>query len=236
MKPFNLSLPGRSPEKPTSSVAPVADVPPLGGTALAALSRCIDLLVVEGDLDLLTESPGARQLLKQLLDSGAPLLPRHGVTLLVAVTPSDGLSAANERAVRVLRSIAPMSAHCTTRLLDLVASSARDAARAALLLALLTPMLLGRDAADGRDGCGLAALSGVHLLLARTLHESAARGHARGVPYTRCVSLPIACVRGATLELAERLMEGLPVEKDDPHESTFSTLGRRGMPLAQVRV
>ena len=154
-------------------------------------------------VDLLTESPEARQLLLQLLKGAAPLVPKSAAALLIAVTPPDGLTAAAERATSVLNAAPPLSAHVVRALLELVAAGARDAPSAALLLALLAPVLLGREAAEARDDGGLAAWLGTHLLVASSLHAARSGGRLlRHATHTHCVQLPVSCVRGGTLELA----------------------------------
>ena len=204
--------------------------------ALTRVGKLVDDVVAsgQGDLDLLADSPAASALVEAIVaEHGAPLLPLHAVALLIAVTPSDALTAAAERAGTVLRTAPPLNAHVTSRLLDLVASGAKDPARTALLLCLLAPLILGRAALDARDDGGLTAMHGVHLMLASALHASPARRVSNGLAFTQCVQLPIACVRGAVLEPPEALLEAIPIGRRH-HESSYSRVGRLGLPLAQA--
>ena len=205
---------------------------------LRAIGQSLDGFAGENitSVDLLTDSPPARKLLAALLAATSPLLPKHVVSLLIAVTPMDGVTAALERAQSVLASAPPFNSHVAEALLELVCVSASTPSRTVLLLSLLTPLLLGRDAIEARDDGGLSACLGAHLLLTRTLHTASVRGM-RGVlpshPLTVCVQLPIASVRGATFLFEEALMEGVPIERRS-HESTTSMLGRHALPLSQA--
>lgn len=222
---------------PTSKDAPLP-----ASLELATLGRAIDGILGGGHhegIDLLTESRESRAFLSQMLACQTPLLPRDAAALLMAAAPYDGVTRAVTRCSSVLSTVAsPLSAHITNALLELVAPSSRDAARTALLLSLLAPCLLGKDVIEARDDGGMAALLVSHLLLTRTLVTSTQlRGEAsrRGgaLPFTQCLQIPSAAVRGADLVLHEDLMDGVPIEKNEL-ESSISLLSRVGLSLGGV--
>ena len=108
-------------------------------------------------IDILSGSAEARELLNQLVGCKRPLLPRHTAALLVAIAPTNGITAASERAASVYNSASPFTSHVVRNALELVARSATDAPRMALVLALLAPLLVGRDAAEAQEDNGLIA-------------------------------------------------------------------------------
>ena len=118
---------------------------------LSSLGRAIDTLVGAGheELDILSASPESDSLLTQLLSATAPLLPRDAAALLMAAVPNDGVTRAVERCSSVLSGVAsPMSAHVVEALLELVAPCGYNPPRVALLMSLLAPIILGRDAVE----------------------------------------------------------------------------------------
>ena len=212
----------------------------MASTTLSALGRTIDEQVASlgESVDLLGATAAAATLLDRLqeCESDAPLLNQAAATSLVVVTPSDGLTAAYARVELVLQVLPPYSGHTIERLLDLVAPSARDVPRVALLAGILTLALVGRQSMDARDDNGLAAWKATHLMLAHTLEGAASRGLPHSVPFTHCVQLPIAALRGATLELSEELIEGLAIKTSSRMESKHAALERRRVPLASAIV
>ena len=178
----------------------------MSSASLSALGRTIDEQVasVGESVDILASSVAAATLLERLqeCESDAPLLNQAAATSLIVVTPHDSLTAAYARVELVLQVLPPYSGHTIERLLDLVAPSARDVPRVALLAGVLTLALVGRQSVDARDDNGLAAWKATHLMLAHTLEGAASRGLPHPVPFTQCLQLPIAALRGATLELS----------------------------------
>ena len=104
----------------------------------------------------------------------------------------------------------------------------------ALLLGLLAPLLLSRDAGEARDDGGLSAWSGAHLVFAGALQAARTKGRLLGrtLPFTHCVQLPITSVRGAVLEQCDELMEKVPLPKQK-YESMNTVLGHAGLSIAQ---
>ena len=222
---------------PTLARPPVTDPPREAGPNMAearSLNAAIDRLVGAGcsNLDLLENSERARTLLAQLIDGTTPLLPRHAAAMLIAITPADGITAASARAASVLSAASPLTSHIIMALLELITVSAQTPPRAALLLGLLARIVLGQEAMAVRDDGGLSGWSGAHLLLASALRTASSQGRlARSQTcFTRCVQMPIECVVGGALELAEELMEGVPLPRG-VHESSQSMLGRSGLPI-----
>uniref|UniRef100_A0A7S3TJZ5 PDZ domain-containing protein n=1 Tax=Emiliania huxleyi TaxID=2903 RepID=A0A7S3TJZ5_EMIHU len=200
----------------------------------ARLSRAIDECISASTaVDLLGRSSHAGLLLERLQEcEDEPLLDKAAATSVVVVTPTDGLSAACARISGLLGSLAPLKAHVVENLLALVAASAQDPPRSALLLSLLAVALLGRETLEERDDGGLAAWQACHMLLANELVGAALRGLSHmGTPFTCCLQLPAAGLAGTTIELAEELIERLQIRTPD-HESVLSCLERRRVPLA----
>ena len=196
-------------------------------TALTPLASALS------QLDVLAASPDAVKLLTQLVDNKQPLLPKHATALLAAIVPTNGLTAAAERTESVLSAAPPYMAHVVREILHLIAVSATDAPRTALLLALLAPLLLGRD--EARDDGGLIMWLSTHVLLAKAMH-SARQLNGRTMregTFTHVMQLPIAVIRGSELNFAEDLMEGVPIPRKDK-ESASSMLARVGLPLAEA--
>ena len=203
-------------------------------SAVARVSRAVDELVAVGSdrFDLLGRSDAATEMLEVLEDlEEQPLLNGAATASLIAVTPADGLVCARARVESVLQTIAPFNAHVISGLLSLVAPCARDTPRSALLISLLTVALFGRGGLSVRADGGLAAWKAAHLFFIHTLEVSASRGLGHAVPFTRCMQLPVASLCGATVELAEALIEGVQIAKQ-AHESNISFFERRKMPLA----
>jgi hypothetical protein len=197
------------------------------------LAAAVDEHISSGlHVNLLGRTQAAASLLSTLQDCETdPVLDKAASASLIAVTPSDGLTSAQTRVSGVMRSVTPLKAHLLESFFTLVAPSASDAPRSALMISLLLPALLGRGSLEREDG-GLAAWKAVHMLLANELAGSAARGfgHAN-TPFTRVITLPSASLAGVEIGLAEALVEGLQIRRNS-HESVASCLEKRRMPLA----
>ena len=197
------------------------------------LAAAVDEHISSGlHVNLLGRTQAAASLLSTLQDCETdPVLDKAASASLIAVTPSDGLTSAQTRVSGVMRSVTPLKAHLLESFFTLVAPSASDAPRSALMISLLLPALLGRGSLEREDG-GLAAWKAVHMLLANELAGSAARGFGHAdTPFTRVITLPSASLAGVEIGLAEALVEGLQIRRDS-HESVASCLEKRRMPLA----
>ena len=197
------------------------------------LAAAVDEHISSGlHVNLLGRTQAAASLLSTLQDCETdPVLDKAASASLIAVTPSDGLTSAQTRVSSVMRSVTPLKAHLLESFFTLVAPSASDAPRSALMISLLLPALLGRGSLEREDG-GLAAWKAVHMLLANELAGSAARGFGHAdTPFTRVITLPSASLAGVEIGLAEALVEGLQIRRDS-HESVASCLEKRRMPLA----
>jgi hypothetical protein len=197
------------------------------------LAAAVDEHISSGlHVNLLGRTQAAASLLSTLQDCETdPVLDKAASASLIAVTPSDGLTSAQTRVSGVMRSVTPLKAHLLESFFTLVAPSASDAPRSALMISLLLPALLGRGSLEREDG-GLAAWKAVHMLLANELAGSAARGFGHAdTPFTRVITLPSASLAGVEIGLAEALVEGLQIRRNS-HESVASCLEKRRMPLA----
>ena len=210
-------------------------MPDLGRSSSSStlLAAAVDEHISSGlHVNLLGRTQAAASLLSTLQDCETdPVLDKAASASLIAVTPSDGLTSAQTRVSSVMRSVTPLKAHLLESFFTLVAPSASDAPRSALMISLLLPALLGRGSLEREDG-GLAAWKAVHMLLANELAGSAARGFGHAdTPFTRVITLPSARLAGVEIGLAEALVEGLQIRRDS-HESVASCLEKRRMPLA----
>ena len=210
-------------------------MPDLGRSSSSStlLAAAVDEHISSGlHVNLLGRTQAAASLLSTLQDCETdPVLDKAASASLIAVTPSDGLTSAQTRVSSVMRSVTPLKAHLLESFFTLVAPSASDAPRSALMISLLLPALLGRGSLEREDG-GLAAWKAVHMLLANELAGSAARGFGHAdTPFTRVITLPSASLAGVEIGLAEALVEGLQIRRDS-HESVASCLEKRRMPLA----
>jgi hypothetical protein len=197
------------------------------------LAAAVDEHISSGlHVNLLGRTQAAASLLSTLQDCETdPVLDKAASASLIAGTPSDGLTSAQTRVSSVMRSVSPLKAHLLESFFTLVAPSASDAPRSALMISLLLPALLGRGSLEREDG-GLAAWKAVHMLLANELAGSAARGFGHAdTPFTRVITLPSASLAGVEIGMAEALVEGLQIRRDS-HESVASCLEKRRMPLA----